>query len=67
MLVVAGICLIWKLMEFTNDHSPDACIIPTPFWNKTFITEVTAIFLCAFKMISTNFLREKYMTKMNTK
>ena len=26
---VAGICLIWKLMEYTNDHSPDASIIPT--------------------------------------
>ena len=26
---VAGICLIWKLMEYTNDHSPDAPIIPT--------------------------------------
>ena len=26
---VAGIFLIWKLVEYTNDHSPDACIIPT--------------------------------------
>ena len=26
---VAGICLIWKLMEHTNGHSPDAFIIPT--------------------------------------
>ena len=26
---VAGICLIWKLMGYTNDHSPDAPIIPT--------------------------------------
>ena len=23
-----GICLIWKLMEHTNDHKPDASIIP---------------------------------------
>ena len=30
---VAGICLIWKLMEYTNNNSPDACIIPT-FLNK---------------------------------
>ena len=26
---VTGICLIWKLMEYRNDHSPDAPIIPT--------------------------------------
>ena len=26
---VAGICLIWKLTECTNDHSPDASIILT--------------------------------------
>ena len=26
---VAGICLIWKLKEYTNDHSPDASIILT--------------------------------------
>ena len=26
---VAGFCLIWKLMEFTNHHSPDTPIIPT--------------------------------------
>ena len=25
---VAGIRIIWKLMEYKNDHSPDACIIP---------------------------------------
>ena len=24
-----GICLIWKLIVCTNDHSPGACIIPT--------------------------------------
>ena len=23
---VAGLCLIWKLMEYTNDHNPDASI-----------------------------------------
>ena len=28
---VAGICLIWKLMEYTNDHSPDASIIILTF------------------------------------
>ena len=27
-MFVAGICLFWKLMEYTNDHSLDACIIP---------------------------------------
>ena len=32
-LFVAGIWLIWKLMEYTNDHGPDASIIPT-FYNK---------------------------------
>ena len=26
--LLAWICLIWKVMEYTNDHSPDACIIP---------------------------------------
>ena len=26
---VAGNCLSWKLMEHTNDHSPDASIIRT--------------------------------------
>ena len=27
---VAGIYLIWRLMEYTNDHSPDASIIMHP-------------------------------------
>ena len=26
---VTGICLIWKLMEYKNVYSLDACIIPT--------------------------------------
>ena len=26
---LACICLIWKLIEYANDHSPDASIIPT--------------------------------------
>ena len=26
---LTGISLIWKLMEYTNDHNPDASIIPT--------------------------------------
>ena len=26
---VVGICFIWKLMEYKNDHSPDAPIIGT--------------------------------------
>ena len=26
--LLAWIYLIWKVMEYTNDHSPDACIIP---------------------------------------
>ena len=25
----AAVCLMWKLSEYANDHSPDACIIPT--------------------------------------
>ena len=28
-MVCAGTCLILKLIEYTNDHSPDASIIPT--------------------------------------
>ena len=26
---VAGICLIWKLTEYTNDNGPDAPLTPT--------------------------------------
>ena len=50
---VTGICLIWKLMEYTNDHSPDASKIHlrhfkhfkhfkrlTHFRINVFITEV---------------------------
>ena len=32
-MFTAGMCLFWKLMEYKDDHSLDACTIPT-FQNK---------------------------------
>ena len=59
--------LIWKLIEYANNHNPDVWIIPTRI--NVYITEFTANFCgkIAFKLISTNFLREKCMSKINTK
>ena len=36
------ICLIWKLMEYTNDHSPNASIIPI-FQNKFLKAETNSL------------------------
>ena len=58
---LTGISLIWKLMEYTNDHNPDASI-----------TLTFRIIFCnwscreiAFKLIRTNFLWEKYTCFFN--
>ena len=61
---VAGICLIGKLKEYTNDHSLDACIIPT-FYNKFLQLKLKQIFSgkIAFKLISTNFYKKNICPK----
>ena len=46
--LVAGICIIWKLMEYKNDPSPDACIIPT-FQNNFLWEFFMGIFYGFFK------------------
>ena len=59
--LAAGICLIWKLMEYKNDNSPDVSIITT-FYNKFLYLKLQQILngKNALKLISTSFLREKY-------
>ena len=62
----AGIRLIWKLVEYANDHNPGAWIIPTRInvYNWSYSKFFWKI---VFKLISANFLREKYMFKINAK
>ena len=59
----------WNLAYFKvngiNDHSLHACIIPT-FSNKCLKLKLHQIF-SVFKLISNNFLGEKYMSKKNHK
>ena len=52
-------------MEESGYHSPDACIIPT-FQNKFLKLKLQQIF-SVFKLISNDFLGEKYVTQKNTK
>ena len=55
-------------MEYTNDSNTDALIVPKILY-KFLQLKLHQIFSgkIAFKLISTTFLREKYMSKINAK
>ena len=60
---MAGMCFIWKLMEYTKDRRPNAPII-RKFYTKFLWPKLQQVFpgKVAVKLIITNFFaREKYV------